>query len=153
MRGDLVARCLLIPALLMAGPADDLKDKVREFANGAPIMQIGDMMAGFGKKVRDTYDKAKAKASEMVDSAETAMGMAPKPATPVQTPQGTTKASAPKAQRKRIKQVRVVPSANGGYSATHHYHPEYGGTPTSDTHVFSDYDSLEDHLTKNVGGQ
>lgn len=148
MRGALVARCLLIPALLMAGPADDLKDKVREFAHGAPIIQIGDMMAGFGQKVRDTYDKAKAKASEMVDSAEHAMGMAhtPEPAAPAATPQGTTKGTAPKTQRKRLRQIKVTPSANGGYIARHAYRQEYGGTPSADTHTFSDYDAMQAHV-------
>lgn len=148
---------LFLPGPYMAGPADDLKDKVRDLAHTDPMMRIGDMMGAFGQKVRDTYDKVKAKASEMVDSAETYMkGADDAPTGPKDiplTPQGTAKGTASKAARKRIKQIKVNPSANGGFTVTHHYHPEYGGTPKPDTHVFTDYDDLEQHIQSTAGGQ
>lgn len=133
----------------MPDPTQDLKDKIRGLAHGDPMMQIGDLMAQFGEKVQDTYYKAKGRARQLIDSAEKAIGVdeesAPA-AKPQETPQGTTKGTAPKTPRKRLKRISVNPSTNGGYVVKHTYHPEYGGTPAPDTHVFTDKDALDAHL-------
>lgn len=62
------------------------------------------------------------------------------------TPQGSARGTKA-AQRKRLKKIHVAP-ANGGFIVTHHHQPEYGGTPPTEKHVFSDYDSMHAHLEK-----
>lgn len=71
-----------------------------------------------------------------------------------QTPQGTTKGSAPKkstaAARKRLKKLHVQPTDNGGFLVTHHHQPEYGGTPKAETHAFTSYDDMAQHVEKTM---
>lgn len=66
-----------------------------------------------------------------------------------QTPQGSHKMTASKG-RKRLKHIKVD-AANGGFVASHHYKPEYGGTPKPEKHVFADHASLEAHLRQHMG--
>lgn len=68
------------------------------------------------------------------------------------TPQGTTKATASKAaQRKRLKKMHVS-QAEGGYVVKHHYHPEHGGTPKPDSHVFESYEDTHAHVERTMRG-
>lgn len=69
------------------------------------------------------------------------------------TPQGTTKAKASrKSMRKRLKKIHVQPTMNGGYVVTHHHQPEYGGTPASEKHAFTDYASMHAHVAQTMKG-
>lgn len=71
-----------------------------------------------------------------------------------QTPQGTTKATLSKAEkRKRLKKIHVSePTANGGRIVTHHYHPEHGGTPKADKHTFASDDDMRSHVEQTMRG-
>lgn len=128
----------------MPGPADDLKDKVRALGMSDPMMQIGSAMERFGgavqEKATEAGNYARRKAEEY--------GLLQR------TPQGTTKGTAPKAQtaKRVLKRISVEPSDNGGFIATHHYKPAYGGTPSPKKHTFSDYDALHAHLEKATAG-
>lgn len=67
------------------------------------------------------------------------------------TPQGTTKATASKAaKRKRLKKLHIQPAENGGFIVTHHHQPEHGGTPAAAKHVFTSYDEAHSHLEKTM---
>ena len=54
-------------------------------------------------------------------------------------------------RRKRLKHIKVDHAVNGGFVATHHFQPEYGGTPSPETHVFPDHAGLESHLKQHMG--
>lgn len=64
------------------------------------------------------------------------------------TAHGTTRAGTKKSGRKRLKNIEVRRSANGGFIAKHSYKSEYGGRPKSEEHAFSDYDGLKGHVEK-----
>lgn len=66
------------------------------------------------------------------------------------TPQGTTRITAAKARR-RLKKIHLKRSANGGFVVTHHFHPEYGGTPTPETHAFGHHTHARAHLAQMMG--
>lgn len=120
----------------MAGPADDLRESVKGLGMSDPMAQIGTALGRIGQGVEDAAEWAKDKAKRVMETA-----------------QGTTRGVASKDAGKKLKSIKIVPSANGGFIVSHHYMPAYGGTPKPDVHVFSDYDAAHAHLTKHVGGE
>jgi hypothetical protein len=120
-----------------------LVDGVKQLGQSDPMLQIGNALERVGSAVQRGADWAKDKAGELA-------------AKVTKTPQGTTRGTAPKTrmtdielpatQRKRLKKVRLEKSSNGGFIASHHYHPERGGTPAPDRHAFQSYDDLHKHL-------
>ncbi|HON93074.1 MAG TPA: hypothetical protein PKZ07_16005 [Sedimentisphaerales bacterium] len=124
----------------MPGPADDIKDAVKQVGLSDPMAQIGTVLEKAGAVVESGVGRARAMMR----------GLAEK------TSQGTTRVSAPKdaapkarpEPRKRLKRVVVDRSENGGFIAKHHYHPEYGGTPKAEVHTFGSPDDVHDHLRK-----
>ena len=121
----------------MVGPADDIKSAVKGLGISDPMAQIGTAMDRAGQAIGDAASWARDKVNSVM-----------------QTPQGTTKGTASRdAARKRLKQIKVDQADNGGFIVTHHYQPEYGGTPAPEKHVFSDYDSAHAHLTKHMGAE
>lgn len=71
-------------------------------------------------------------------------------AAPAQTSHGTTRASAAKSGRKRLKALKVDPTDNGGFIVRHVHHQEYGGTPKTEKHAFGDAESMHAHLEKTM---
>lgn len=63
---------------------------------------------------------------------------------------GTARKPGPNAGRKRLARIDVE-KGESGFTATHRYKPEYGGTPKSDKHAFGDYEGLHRHLENQKG--
>ena len=117
----------------------DIVDAVKQVGMSDPMAQIGDAMGRAGKAIQDTAASAKKAATEAYEKAKSYV---------TATPQGTTKGTVSKedTRKKRLKKVRVEPTANGGFVVSHHYKPGYGGTPKPDRHAFADYDTMHEHL-------
>lgn len=122
----------------MPGPADDIKNAVRDLGMSSPMMQIGSAMDRAGAAIERGVGRAK----------QLVRGFAEK------TPQGTTRVAAPKERPEPVKnrkRVTIDRSSNGGYIVKHHYRPAYGGTPKPDTHTFASAEEAADHLHQTFG--
>jgi hypothetical protein len=54
------------------------------------------------------------------------------------------------AQAKRLKKLHLLPAHNGGFIVSHHFHPEHGGTPAPEKHVFKTYPEAHAHLEQTM---
>lgn len=73
----------------------------------------------------------------------------------MQTPQGTTRVTASKAQtnsKKRLKKLHLTQADSGGFIVSHHFHPAHGGTPKPEKHVFESYGDTHAHLERTMKG-